>query len=476
MSCLVLALSLACPRADVWAGDPQPSSVLERGLETATRFKDWSFKQVASGANRVCDWSLRATNAVLPENVRILGRDFHPRKVPERIGHLTFVTPMFRTLQNPNKAWFSLIESPGIGLITTPIASLLAYTLKLAVRPLIGLEITSKDWPTFSEYLGKTWENYLSYNIGNVPRQGTQLLKLEGKLSTREAYWYSWYTSTFFYSLFMAGPVLAKAEGDQVKMVHALSIIVFSGLWPFFSQWVAQNIVTPMLYALFPKDSTIREVTIPKDKTNAELVAAYEAKYEAARARFLVLAGEESISTADLLLPESTSRIEIDTEHPSHFIGDIGLLMKSRRELAARAKGHSTEFLEKLQKAHIDMLSAGKDWGWARWFRSGLQDGQNVPLTKRFHYWGIKTRVSSLVAVVMLTFYYVLQWSTVGPTPESFGVLKEPVRVMYEQVGPQISEMVGQFSDSDFTIVPPTEAELKAASEAVAFQVEALTK
>lgn len=285
-------------------------------------------------------------------------------------GYIVPVIPLAKVLSNSDKTFFVLIENPLLGLINTPAS--------VEVANLIG----GKELGLDAKFLTETKELYISYNGANVVRNG---VAIDNSLSQNARAWLNWWYSTAFYAWQTAGHKLAMAT-TPAERVHAWSLVVYSGLWPVFSQRVSQYILTPLLFSKFPKESLLKKIH-DTNNTLESLVAAQQKAIAAAKAKIESLGAETA-----------ANKIEIG-------------------------------------KAKDELMSAEYGLKWVKWYRKDIADGQAIPKARDVQYWGIKTGASMGAAVVMVAIYLLARRAVVGDNKDEDTVMHNMLRYFMEKAG-----------------------------------------
>ena len=289
-------------------------------------------------------------------------------------GYVTGVIPLAKTLQNKDKIFFVLLESPVTGLITTPVSVMVAQMLtKHGVHMDMAV---AKDM----------WEVYWTYQTGNIVRNG---VSIDTSLTNGARSWLNWWFSASITALGTAGGKLAEATTLKAAE-HAYSLVTYAMTWPLFSQQISQHFITPLLFSKFPKKSILDAIS-DSSRTTASLLEDQ---------RILIKETESAISKL-----KSDPTVE---------------------------KANQAE----LRKLEEELVSARFSERWVEWFRKDHVDGSPLSKMRTNQYWAIKTSVSMATAVFMVSLYYIARWELVGETENDDGAIKKAVRAAMKQMDP----------------------------------------
>ena len=170
-------------------------------------------------------------------------------------GFVIPVIPLWRTLKDQNKRFFTFVERPLMGipadLVGTAAARMVASVFLGNVNP-VGF------WHNFTEI-------YCSYQSANLVRNGVNVdERLSDKIKVRLNYLYS----VLIYSTFTAAGKFAGA-GDPKMLVAALAEVGYAILWPLMSQHVATYIIIPVMFGRFAKKDFLDQLRSPDVSTSA---------------------------------------------------------------------------------------------------------------------------------------------------------------------------------------------------------------
>lgn len=340
--------------------------------------KTSNLHKIADKTTEVCEVFFSRFDAHVPE----------PLKKPLTfVGYVSGVIPTSKMLSDPDKIFFTLIETPITGLITTPASVIVA-----------GL-LTGNGVHFDAAFLRDAWEVYWTFQVSNAIRNG---VSLDTNLSLSARTWLNWWFSASINSLGTAGDRLAQATTEKAAE-HAYSLIAYSMSFPLFSQQVSQRVFTPLLFSKFPKKSVLDQVKNPL-KTTAHLLEAQQ---------FIIDDAEKEIA-----------RIKENPDDVKNHLAEI------RR-------------LEEMK------LSARFSKGWIEWFRKGHLDGETLAPHREAQYWAMKTGVSMSVAVFMVTLYYIGRWELLGKDEDGDGVLKQMVRFAMRELSADTQKKYGEPSFRD---------------------------
>jgi hypothetical protein len=342
---------------------------------------------IASGVSKVNAYCAALLTDYVP------GYLHKPLKVA---GHVVPIIPIFKTLAEADNLFYVFIESPLIGLVTTPLSGLTAELLA-------GHQIIFDK-----KFLQKNKEVYLSYQEANAIRNG---VSIQRDIPENLRVWLNWWYSTAVYAWQTAGQKLAEAHTPQQK-VYALSLVGYAALWPLFSQRVSQYVLTPILFSKFPKRSLLNELNSPAIKMS-ELTAPREAKVAE-------LEGKIKKMTDDLAGLEGTVNPD-----------DYKALNKDYKKA----------------KTALGILKA--ELKWIRWFRKSAPDGVKVAKLRNLEYWGIKTSASMTAAIMMVTIYFLVRWALVGEQPDDSKLIQRIFGIFFSQGDPK-----GTISKEDLEKIP----------------------
>lgn len=394
ISAVLFVTQVSSVLAAPMAADPSPSPI-SAGIESTANEKIGARQRFANGVNSFCELVLLGFEKHVPKPLQgpLVGA-----------GYIVPVIPLFELLRNSDKTFF-VAETWILGLVNTPAAVEMANLLNGH-----GNEFGTK-------FLTDTKELYISYQSANVVRTG---VAIDESLSKNTRAWLNWWYSTAFYAWQTAGHKLAMATTPTEK-VHAWSLVVFSGLWPIFSQRVSQYILTPLLFSKFPKESLLKKIHDP-EMTSDALIAAQEATIVKAKAKIEELGVE-------------TSENQIE-----------------------------------LGKAKDELMTAEYNVKWVKWFRKGLADGQVIPKKRDLKYWSIKTGASTGAAVVMVALYLLVRRALVGDDKDektimhgmlkyfidTAGLAKQASGELIESAEREVNALMGRLGDvSNFVPVFP---------------------
>lgn len=362
---------------------------------------------IATAPFRAIDWTLnKAVNGVITGVTSTAGAinrncaTFLNNHVPAPIvkslsvaGHVIPIVPLMRTLENRDTFFFTFIESPAIGLITTPASSAAANMLD-GKAPFLD---------SSSAFYDQTAEIYQSYQGTQLVRNGIAVNKM---LSPRMKLFLNWYYSTLIYGVRTAGPKFANAQGPE-DVVHAATLLAFAPLWPLFSQRVG-NWWALHLFSRYPSSSLLKKI---KD---------------------ISVRSEELIAEQEREVAKKKQKVE-----------DLKSILKEDsdpRQVRALKKD--------LRKAQTELGAAESVLNWVKFFRTKKgpegktqydDDGGNS-FNKRFKYWATKTKWSMLVAVLMTTTYFIIRWALVGRDADDDGWLKSLMRIFLSENGEEATE------------------------------------
>jgi len=323
------------------------------------------------GVGKFCERTLIGFKKRFPEKLQqpILG-----------LGNVIPVRPFFKTLSSSDKSFFVFIESPLIGLLTTPASSIIANVLSQA--------ITGQPWAFDGRFLRDTAEVYLSYQGANVFRNG---IAIDQSLTSSARSWLNWWLSASIYAATTAGDKIATAHTPAEKM-HAGALVAYAMAWPLFSQRMGTMVFTPLLFSKFPKESLLTKIQNPSIPT-AELVEAQQ-KTVAGLKEKLESAPKE---THDEKI--AYAKIKDDLESAEYSLKWIGFYR--------RTDSKSTEW-----------------------------NPESIPWsTRKAEYWSIKTGASMGTAIGMVSIYFLARWALVGKSKDDEGIMKKMIKFFMAQAG-----------------------------------------
>lgn len=153
------------------------------------------------------------------------------------IGFVVPIVPLFRSLKDRDRRFYVFVEQPLISILVTFVSLYISEELTD-----IPHNLNLLFWRNFIEV-------YLSYQLANIIRDGVNTdLGIKQNLKVL----LNWYYSVLSYVLFTAADRLAKAKNEQ-ELVFAWGIVLFSIIWPIFSQSTSTYLWTPLLFSRFPK-------------------------------------------------------------------------------------------------------------------------------------------------------------------------------------------------------------------------------
>lgn len=156
-------------------------------------------------------------------------------------GFLIPVIPLWRTLRDQNKRFFTFVERPLMGIPAGLVGTSIARATAAA---LLGGVSHVTFWHNF-------FETYCSYQSANLIRNGVNVdERLTNRIKITLNYWYS----VAVYSIFTAADKFAQAQD------RALAEVGYAMLWPLLSQQIATYVVTPMLFGRFPKKDLLDQL------------------------------------------------------------------------------------------------------------------------------------------------------------------------------------------------------------------------
>lgn len=147
------------------------------------------------------------------------------------------IIPLLRSLKDRDRRFYVFIEQPLISVLVT-FASLY-----------ISEELTHTAHSFNPVFIRNFLEVYLSYQLANIIRDG---VNTDAQIRGRIKLLLNWYYSVLSYVIFTAVDRLARAKTEEER-VFAWGIVIFSILWPIFSQTSSTYIWTPILFSKFPK-------------------------------------------------------------------------------------------------------------------------------------------------------------------------------------------------------------------------------
>lgn len=157
------------------------------------------------------------------------------------LGFIIPFLPLFRSLKDRDRRFYVFIEQPVIGLVVT-LASLY-----------IAEELAAKVHNFDAAFARNFLEIYLAYQAANIIRDG---VNTDSTITGKKKVFLNWYYSVASYVLFTASDRLAKAKNEQ-ELLFAYGIVLFSLLWPIFSQVTSTYLWTNLLFSKFPRRSLL---------------------------------------------------------------------------------------------------------------------------------------------------------------------------------------------------------------------------
>lgn len=161
--------------------------------------------------------------------------------MPQILGYIFPLLPLIRSLKDQDRRFYVFLEQPLIGIVVT-FASLY-----------IAEVITNGSFVYNTNFWRDFFEVYMAYQLANIIRDG---VNTDSHIKLRSKVLLNWYYSVISYVLFTAADRIAKAKNTE-ELVFAYSIVLFSIIWPVFSQAISTYLWTPILFSKFPKRSLL---------------------------------------------------------------------------------------------------------------------------------------------------------------------------------------------------------------------------
>lgn len=308
--------------------------------------------ELALNYQRGCSWLLDRSQK-LPNVVGAPIR-LAARSTEELVAWLTFIKPIGRALQNPDKVRF-LGEIANAGIKVSVVAALIKNVFfevgvdKIAAKLFAGDVIAGLYDILPKDPLNDLVQPYLTYQFINAARTG---IGLQEHYTPQQRIYFNIALSTYFYGIteiffkYYAG----KAALDP----HwAATSFVSTFVWALFSEVVRQKVTHPYFYFWFPRSSV--EAEILKVNSTTEYVQSIDER---------ITASENQLKGLDPVKEKS-----------------------ARKNL----------------KDEILSLKGAKFWG--QWLRKDLKDGEQISKKRLTRMKWIKDKLQTALGVGMLVGY-----------------------------------------------------------------------
>lgn len=304
------------------------------------------------------------------------------RSVPTVLGYVVPVLPLIKTLKDNDRRNFVLIRNPGYGLINTPISVTLATVLAWSVGHAAG---STAPFPSLlsSATAWNFLEAWGGYNVSNLFRDAVTLDKtIPESDSYKLNIWYSFIA----YVMLTAGRELARAH-TSAQYTHAISLVAFALMWPFFSRWAGMKI-TKYLFEGFPKDSELNIFNAPASARTKSRDQIIEAKRDSVKTTIKEIGRFESL-LASARTSMSSASASLSKKNIRYFQKKLTSLRDQKR---------STEKV-------ISRLEA---------LRKGVSEQDAIPRGNQIKMFLNSLGFSTAGAVFMTVIYFMSRWALVG--------------------------------------------------------------